>query len=135
MAKITKKTTAASKKVKVKKAKMPIGRLFLRANFNNSIVTLTDLNGMPLAWSSSGKIGFKGSKKSTPFAAQKATEEVLEAAKAYDMTTVHVEIKGAGMGRDAFVRAIQAASLQIDSIKDSTSFPFGGPLLRKRRRV
>jgi small subunit ribosomal protein S11 len=123
------------KKAKVRKIKVPIAKLYLKANFNNSIVTLTDLNGAVLAWSSSGKSGFKGSKKSTPFAAQKATEEVLAAAKSFETNSIHIEINGAGMGRDAFIRAIQASNLQIDSIKDTTSFAFGGVTLKKRRRV
>jgi small subunit ribosomal protein S11 len=134
MAKPIKTTTNRQKKAKIKQ-KYPIARLFLRANFNNSIITLTDLNGLVLSWSSSGKVGFKGSKKSTPFASQKATEEVLASAKNYEVSTVHVEIKGAGMGRDSFIRAIQASGFQIETIKDSTSFPFGGPTLKKRRRV
>ena len=96
---------------------------------------MTDLEGKVLTWSSSGKSGFKGSKKSTPFAAQKATEEVIAFAKNAGTTSVHVEIKGAGMGRDAFIRAIQAATLQVESIKDTTSFAFGGVTLRTRRRV
>jgi small subunit ribosomal protein S11 len=129
------KTAATAKKVKAKKIKVPIAKLYLKANFNNSIVTLTDLNGAVLAWSSSGKSGFKGSKKSTPFAAQKATEEVLAVAKNYETNSIHIQINGAGMGRDAFIRAIQASNLQIDSIKDTTSFAFGGVTLKKRRRV
>ncbi len=134
MAKPTKSQSARPKKIKIKQ-KYPIARLFLRANFNNSIVTLTDLNGLVLTWSSSGKSGFKGSKKSTPFAAQKATEEVLATAKLYGVNTLHLEIKGAGMGRDAFIRAVQAGGLGVESIKDSTSFAFGGVTLKKRRRV
>lgn len=126
-------TTA--KKTKVRKIKVPIAKLYLKANFNNSIVTLTDLNGAVLAWSSAGKSGFKGSKKSTPFAAQKATEDVLGVAKSFETNSIHIEINGAGMGRDAFIRAIQASNLQIDSIKDTTSFAFGGVTLKKRRRV
>jgi small subunit ribosomal protein S11 len=134
MAKPTKNTTTRQKKIKIKQ-KYPIARLFLRANFNNSIVTLTDLQGKVLTWSSSGKSGFKGSKKSTPFAAQKATEEVLTTAKNYEVSTLHVEINGAGMGRDSFIRAIQSSGMQVESIKDKTSFAFGGVTLKKRRRV
>lgn len=134
MAKATKNTTTRQKKIKIK-VKHPIARLCLKANFNNSIITLTDLQGKVLYWSSSGKSGFKGSKKSTPFASQKATEEVLAAAKNYDVSTLHIEIKGAGMGRDSFIRAIQASNIQIESIQDKTSFAFGGVTLKKRRRV
>ena len=134
MAKPIKNTTTRQKKIKIKQ-KYPIARLFLKANFNNSIVTLTDLQGKVLTWSSSGKSGFKGSKKSTPFAAQKATEEVLGIAKNYDVSTLHVEINGAGMGRDSFIRAIQASGMTVESVKDTTSFAFGGVTLKKRRRV
>jgi small subunit ribosomal protein S11 len=122
------------KKTKIKQ-KFPILRIALRAELNNSIITLTDLDGKVLAWSSSGKCGFKGSKKSTPFAAQKATEEVLDKAKAFDASTLHIELWGAGMGRDSFLRTLQGADFKIDSIKDTTGFPFGGPKPKKRRRV
>ncbi len=117
------------------KQKHPIVRLYVKANFNNSIVTATDLEGKVLAWASSGKIGFKGSKKSTPFAAQKATENLLEIVKSYEATTAHLVIKGAGMGRDAFLRAVQSSGLQIESIRDATGFPFGGVRPKPRRRV
>lgn len=113
----------------------PIVRLYVRANFNNSIVTATDLEGKVLAWSSAGRAGFKGSKKSTPFAAQRATEDLLNAIKEYNTVSVHLVIKGAGMGRDAFLRAVQASGLQIESITDATGFPFGGVRPKPRRRV
>ncbi len=130
------KTNTKSKIKKSKsKLKLPIARIFLRAEFNNSIITLTDLDGKVITWSSSGKIGFKGSKKSTPFAAQKATEEILDKLKSMETTSVHLEIWGAGMGRDSFLRTIQGSDLQIESIKDKTGFPFGGVKPRKRRRV
>jgi small subunit ribosomal protein S11 len=131
---MAKKIATKVKKSKIK-IKLPIARIFMRAEFNNSIITLTDLQGKVLAWSSSGKVGFKGSKKSTPFAAQKATEEVLEKLKEYETNTVHLEVWGAGMGRDSFLRAIQATDLQVETIKDVTGFPFGGVTPRKRRRV
>jgi small subunit ribosomal protein S11 len=123
-----------TKRIKVKN-KLPVIRIFLRAESNNSIITLTDLEGKVLKWSSAGKAGFKGSKKSTPFAAQKATEEVLDFAKALEANTVHLEIFGFGQGRDSFLRAIQASDLQIQSIKDVTGFAFGGPRQKGRRRV
>jgi small subunit ribosomal protein S11 len=122
------------KKTKIKQ-KHPILRVFLRAELNNSIITLTDMEGRVLAWSSSGKCGFKGSKKSTPFAAQKATEEILDKAKSFDTSTLHIELWGAGMGRDSFLRTLQGTDFKIDSIKDITGFPFGGPKPKKRRRV
>jgi small subunit ribosomal protein S11 len=131
---MAKQPTKVVKKAKIKQ-KFPLLKVFLRAELNNSIVTLTDLEGKVLAWSSAGKSGFKGSKKSTPYAAQKATEEILEKLKAYDTSTIHITIWGAGMGRDSFLRTIQGTDLQIESIKDVTGFPFGGPKPKKRRRV
>jgi small subunit ribosomal protein S11 len=122
------------RKTKIKQ-KYPIVRIFLRAENNNSIVTLTDLQGKVLAWSSSGKVGFKGTKKSTPFAAQKATEEVLDRVRGVDASTVHLVIWGNGAGRDSFLRTIQGTDLQIESIEDVTGFPFGGPKPKNRRRV
>lgn len=122
------------KKTKLKK-KLPIVRIFLRAENNNSIITLTDLEGKVLYWSTAGRVGFKGSKKSTPFAAQKATEDVLQFAQALEASSVHVEIKGGGSGRDSFIRAIQASDLQIESITDKTGFPFGGVKPKNKRRV
>ena len=132
---MAKKQAVKNKKKSRVKIKLPIARIFMRAEFNNSIITLTDLQGKVLAWSSSGKIGFKGSKKSTPFAAQKATEEIIDKLKEFETNTVHLEVWGAGMGRDAFLRAIQTTDLQVESIKDVTGFPFGGVTPRKRRRV
>lgn len=132
---MAKKTAVKTKKKSRVKIKLPIARVFMRAEFNNSIITLTDLQGKVLAWSSAGKIGFKGSKKSTPFAAQKATEEIIDKLKEYQTSSVHLEVWGAGMGRDAFLRAIQATDVQVESIKDVTGFPFGGVKPRKRRRV
>ncbi len=131
---MAKKVVNTKKKSRVK-IKLPIARIFMRAEFNNSIITLTNLEGKVLAWSSAGKIGFKGSKKSTPFAAQKATEEIIDKLKEYETSTVHLEVWGAGMGRDAFLRAMQATDFQVETIKDVTGFPFGGVTARKRRRV
>jgi len=123
-----------NKKTKIKQ-KYPIVRIFLRAEFNNSIITLTDLQGKVISWSSSGKSGFKGSKKSTPFAAQKATEEIMERVRQVEASSAHIVIKGAGMGRDSFLRSIQSSDLVIESIKDVTGFPFGGVKPKNRRRV
>jgi small subunit ribosomal protein S11 len=122
------------RKTKIKQ-KLPVVRICMRAQFNNSIITLTDLEGKVLAWASSGSSGFKGAKKKTPFAAQKATETILEKIKQLESTNVQIVIKGAGMARDSFLRAIQATDLQLDSIRDATGFPFGGVRPSKRRRV
>lgn len=132
---MAKKEVTKTKKPTKLKRKIPIVRLFLYAAFNNTILTLTELDGKVIAWSSAKKVGFKGAKKSTPFAAQKVSEEILERVKQLESTNVHIVIKGAGMGRDAFLRAIQNSDLQVDSIKDVTGFPFGGVTLKKRRRV
>lgn len=129
------KSTKIKSKKKKNKLKLSTVRIFLRAEFNNSIVTLTDLDGKVKAWSSSGKMGFKGAKKSTPFAAQKTTEEVLEKAKDMNASSAYIVIKGAGTGRDSFLRAIQSSNLQIQSITDATGFPFGGVKPSKKRRV
>ena len=132
MATNTKKVV--TKKAKVKK-KFPAVRIYLTANLNNTIITLTDTNGGVLAWSSSGKVGFKGSRKSTPFAAQKVAEDVLEKAKAFDAQSVDIFINGVGMGRDSLIRTVQNIDMQINSIVDTTSFAFGGVKPKKRRRV
>jgi small subunit ribosomal protein S11 len=117
------------------KQKFPIVRVCIKANPNNSIIVLTDMEGKVISWSSSGKVGFKGSKKATPFASQKVTEEILEKAKMVEASSVHVLINGYGMGRDAFLRALQTSGLQVESIVDSTGFPHGGPKPKNRRRI
>lgn len=131
---MAKKATTTVKKSKIKR-KLPIVRIFLRAEFNNSIVTLTDMEGKVLAWSSSGKCGFKGSRKSTPFACQKATEEILERCKEVEASSAHVTIWGAGMGRESFLRSLQSCDLQIESIKDVTGFAFGGCTKKPKRKI
>jgi small subunit ribosomal protein S11 len=131
---MAKTSTKVVKKSKLKK-KIAAVRIYLTAQLNNTIVTLTDLEGKVIAWSSSGKQGFKGSKKSTPFAAQKVTENVLDKVKMIEAKSAEVYIKGAGLGRDSFLRTLQGFDIQINSITDTTGFPFGGPSPRKRRRV
>lgn len=126
------KTKSSKKKLKIK---VPIVKLFFSANNNNSIVTMTDLEGKVIAWSSAGKMGFKGTKKSTPFAAQKATEEIIEKVQQVGASSMHLVLKGGGMGRDAFLRQMQNTDVQIESIKDVTGFAFGGVTKRKPRRV
>jgi len=122
------------KKAKLKK-KVASVKIYLSAKLNNTIVTLTDQDGKVIAWSSSGKAGFKGAKKSTPFAAQKVTEDVLEKVSLVDGKVADIFINGAGMGRDSFIRAVQAFDIQINSIVDTTGFAFGGCKPKKRRRV
>jgi small subunit ribosomal protein S11 len=117
------------------KQKFPIVRICLKANANNSLVVLTDLEGKIISWCTSGKAGFKGAKKATPFAAQKVTEEIVEKAKIVEATSAHIIINGGGMGRDSFLRAIQSSGIQVESICDTTGFPHGGPKKTNRRRV
>lgn len=121
-------------KRKVKK-NVQKGQAHIRATFNNTIVTLTDVQGNALAWSSAGELGFKGSRKSTPFAAQSAATEAAKRAKEHGLETVDVFVKGPGSGREAAIRALHAAGLQVLSIKDVTPIPHNGCRPPKRRRV
>lgn len=105
------------------------------ATFNNTIITITDRRGNALAWASCGSIGFKGSKKSTPFAAQVASEAAAKKAMEHGVKTVEVVVKGPGSGRESAIRALQAAGLQITLIKDVTPIPHNGCRPPKRRRV
>ena len=111
------------------------GSAHIRSTFNNTIVTLTDLNGNALAWASAGEMGFKGSRKSTPYAAQTAAETAAKAAMEHGLKTVEVYIKGPGQGRESAIRALQTAGLEIVSIKDVTPIPHNGCRPPKRRRV
>ena len=111
------------------------GAAHIRASFNNTIVTITDLNGNALSWASSGGLGFRGSRKSTPFAAQTAAETVAKAAMEHGLKTVEVYVKGPGSGREAAIRALQAAGLEVTMIKDVTPIPHNGCRPPKRRRV
>ena len=111
------------------------GAAHIRSTFNNKIVTITDLAGNAIAWASAGALGFKGSKKSTPFAAQMAAEAAAKAAMEHGMRTVEVYVKGPGSGREAAIRALQAAGLDVSLIKDVTPIPHNGCRPPKRRRV
>lgn len=128
------KKVARRGKRKVKK-NVQKGQAHIRATFNNTIVTLTDVQGNALAWSSAGELGFKGSRKSTPFAAQSAATEAANRAKEHGLETVDVFVKGPGSGREAAIRALHAAGLQVLSIKDVTPIPHNGCRPPKRRRV
>jgi small subunit ribosomal protein S11 len=110
------------------------GVAHVKATFNNVIVTLTDLSGNTIAWASSGKMGFKGSKKNTPFAAQITAESAAKAAMDVGMRKIEVLIKGVGLGRDAAVRSLNTAGLEITSIKDITPLPHNGCRPPKKRR-
>ena len=131
MAKVAKRTTRA-KRVKKNIEK---GAAHIRSSFNNTIVTITDVNGNALSWASAGGLGFRGSKKSTPFAAQTAAETAAKAAMEHGLKTVEVYVKGPGAGREAAIRALQAAGLEVNMIKDVTPIPHNGCRPPKRRRV
>lgn len=122
-----------AKKKKIRQ--VPRGVAHIVASFNNTIVTITDPRGNALCWSSSGAAGFKGSKKSTPFAAQVASEQAAKKALEYGVKEVEVYIKGPGAGRESAIRALQAAGLQVSAIHDVTPLPHNGCRAPKRRRV
>ena len=111
------------------------GCAHIRSTFNNTIVTITDTQGNALSWASSGGLGFRGSRKSTPFAAQMASETAAKAAMEHGLKTVEVYVKGPGSGREAAIRALQAAGLEVNMIKDVTPIPHNGCRPPKRRRV
>ncbi len=125
---------AARAKRKVKK-KVPIAFVHVHAGENNTIVTFTDLNGAKLVWSSCGVAGFKGTRKSTPYAAKVAAEQAAEKAQVYGIESVHVRVKGLGPGREQAIRGLQGAGLNLESIADVTPIPHGGVRPRRRRRV
>lgn len=111
------------------------GAAHIRSSFNNTMVTITDLEGNALSWASSGGLGFRGSRKSTPFAAQTAAETAAKAAMEFGLKTVEVYVKGPGQGREAAIRALQTAGLEVVMIKDVTPIPHNGCRPPKRRRV
>ena len=127
MAKITRKR-------RVKK-NIETGIAHIQSTFNNTIIMITDVHGNALAWSSAGSLGFKGSKKSTPFAAQMASEAAAKAAQEQGLKTVSVTVKGPGSGRESAIRALSAAGLNVTSISDVTPVPHNGARPPKRRRV
>ena len=130
---------ATTKKVVSKKRRdrknIDKGSAHIRSSFNNTIVTITDLNGNAISWASAGEMGFKGSRKSTPYAAQTAAEVAAKAAMEHGLKTVEVYVKGPGQGRESAIRALQTAGLEIVSIKDVTPIPHNGCRPPKRRRV
>ena len=132
MAKVTKKTTASNKR-RVKK-NVERGQAHIQSSFNNTIVTLTDTEGNALSWASAGGLGFRGSRKSTPYAAQVAAETATKAALVHGLKTVDVFVKGPGSGREAAIRSLAAAGLEVTSIKDVTPGPHNGCRPPKRRR-
>ena len=127
--------TAATKKRKAKKKNVPVGIVHIHATFNNTIVTITDLSGAVVSWSSSGMHGFKGSRKSTPFAAQVAAGAAAKIAVENGMRTAAVCLRGPGAGRESALRALQSAGLSVTAIRDITPVPHNGCRAPKRRRV
>ena len=131
-------TAAKGKKVVRKrreKKNIEKGAVHIRSSFNNTMVTVTDTHGNALSWASSGGLGFRGSRKSTPFAAQSAAETAAKAAMEHGLKSVEVYVKGPGAGREAAIRALQAAGLEVSMIKDVTPIPHNGCRPPKRRRV
>ncbi len=136
MAKDTKKKDRKGKGGKRREKRIvPHGVAHIQATFNNTLVTIADPEGNVVSWSSAGRIGFKGSRKGTPFAAQVAGQNAGQTARDYGMRSVDVMVKGPGAGRESAVRAIQAAGIDVKSIKDVTPIPHNGCRPRKRRRV
>jgi small subunit ribosomal protein S11 len=127
-----KKTTRKKRK---ERKNIERGQAHIQASFNNTLVTLTDQSGNAISWSSAGSLGFKGSRKSTPFAAQMASEAAAKAAMEHGLKHVEVYVKGPGSGREAAIRALQTAGLEITMIKDITPIPHNGCRPPKRRRV
>lgn len=127
----------AAKKVTKKRVKKNVerGQAHIQSSFNNTIVTLTDSEGNALSWASAGGLGFRGSKKSTPYAAQMAAETAAKAAVVHGLKSVEVMVKGPGAGREAAIRALEACGIQVVSIKDVTPVPHNGCRPPKRRRV
>ena len=128
------KNNVRSNKKKEKKH-VESGAAHIRSTFNNTIVTISDPKGNALSWASAGEMGFRGSRKSTPFAAQMAAETAAKAAMEHGLRSVEVFVKGPGSGREAAIRALQAAGLEVESIKDVTPIPHNGCRPPKRRRV
>lgn len=129
-----KQATAARTRRRDRK-NVEVGVAHIRSTFNNTIVTITDPHGNAIAWSSAGSLGFKGSRKSTPFAAQMAAESAARVAMEHGMRSLEVSVKGPGAGREAAIRSLQATGLEVNMIRDVTPIPHNGCRPPKRRRV
>lgn len=114
---------------------IPVGRAYIQSTFNNTIITLTDPNGNVIAWASAGTVGFKGSRKSTPYAAQIAADRAAKRGMEHGLRQVEVCVRGPGSGREAAIRSLQGAGIQVMSIRDVTPVPHNGCRAPKRRRV
>jgi len=128
-------TTTAKKGKKRERKNIEKGQAHIQSTFNNTLVTLTDMSGNALSWCSAGSLGFKGSRKSTPYAAQQAAEVAAKAAMIHGLKTVEVYVKGPGSGRESAIRALQTAGLEITMIRDITPIPHNGCRPPKQRRV
>ncbi len=135
MAEKAKKTGKKKTGKKREKVNVPVGIVHILASFNNTVISITDMEGNLLASCSAGAVGFKGSRKGTPFAAQQAASNAANSVREYGMRTVQVLLKGPGAGRESAVRALQAAGLEVKSIRDITPIPHNGCRPPKRRRV
>jgi small subunit ribosomal protein S11 len=132
VAKITASAATAKKKAR---RNVTVGVAHIKATFNNTVITITDTKGETLCWASAGTCGFKGSRKSTPFAGQMSAQQVAEKAIKFGMKEVDVRVKGPGSGRESAITALQSAGLKIKSIEDATPLPHNGCRPKKRRRV
>lgn len=126
---------ATTSKKKKEKKSLYEGRVVIQATFNNTIVTISDMNGAVVSWSSAGSLGFRGAKKSTPYAAQTTAETAAQKAKGYGLEEVHVYVKGPGVGRESAIRALGNLGIRVRSIEDITPIPHNGCRPRKSRRV
>ena len=126
-----------SKAVAKKKVRRNVARgiAYVKATFNNTMITITDTNGETLCWQSAGTVGFKGTRKSTPFAAQRAGESAASAARKYGVTEIEVKVKGPGSGRESAISGLQSGGLRIQSIEDITPLPHNGCRPARKRRV
>lgn len=133
------KAAASSEEVKTKKSKdkgrVPRGRVYINATFNNTIITITDMNGNSIAWASGGSLEFKGSRKATPYAAQLAARSALDKARERGLHEVEIYVRGPGVGRDQAIRTLATSGLRVSLIKDITPVPHNGCRPRKKRRV
>ena len=133
MAAAAKKTVQVRRRKELKKVDK--GQAHIQSSFNNTLVTITDMNGNAISWSSAGSLGFKGSRKGTPFAAQMAADTAAKAAKEHGLRSVEVYVKGPGAGRESAIRALAAADLEVTMITDVSPIPHNGCRPPKRRRV
>ena len=129
------RATAARKPRRKDKKNITVGQAHIKSTFNNTIVSITDTTGAVISWASSGEVGFKGSRKSTPYAAQMAAEDAGKKAAEHGVKTLEVNVSGPGSGRESALRALQAAGFTVTSIRDVTTIPHNGCRPRKRRRV